>query len=215
MYAMDIRFSEFEETMFRETRTGGFGATLATLGLTTAAAASSGGTSQVLAGISAFIIGGREAFQKEILAERTVVAIHTAMRSRRAEVALRLRTGLQQPLPQYPLATALGDLNDYYNAGTVLGALVGITETVGVSAQKAEAALNERLSFRLDPAGQKFEAAVCGGDPDCNNPDTTLFPRIQACWPASGVSANTNMFLFLQQPLFASQRIKVATCMGL
>ena len=47
MHATDIRFSEFEETLFRETRKVGFGATLATLGLTSAAAASSGGASQV------------------------------------------------------------------------------------------------------------------------------------------------------------------------
>ena len=215
MYAMDIRFSQFEETMFRETRTGGFGATLATMGLTGAAALSSGGTSQVLAGISAFIIGGREAFEKEILAERTVVAIHTAMRSRRAEVALRLRTGLQQPLRQYPVATALGDLNDYYNAGTVLGALTGITETVGASAQKAEAALNEQLSFRLDPAAKKLELAVCGDDPDCKTPNEATYPRIRACWPAAGVPASTLIPDFMTEPIFATQRAKVATCMSL
>lgn len=129
MYATDIRFSEFEK-LFRQTRESGFAATLATLGLTTTAAFTTGGAPQVLSGIAAFIIGGREAFQKEVLAERTVVAIHTAMRARRAQVRLRLRNGLRQSADQYPVAVALADLNDYYDAGTILGALVGITETV-------------------------------------------------------------------------------------
>ena len=153
MLATDIRFSEFEESLFKRTREAGFGATLATLGLTSGAAFAGGMTSQVLAGVAAFIIGAREAFQKEVLAERTVVAIHTAMRANRARVALRLRTGLSQSIDQYPLALGLSDLNDYYNAGTVLGALIGITETVGVEARRAE----ERL-LQLSLSKESFES---------------------------------------------------------
>ena len=215
MHATDIRFSEFEEDLFRQTRKAGFGATLATMGLTSAAAVSSGGTAQVLSGLAAFIIGGREAFQKEVLAERTVVAIHTAMRAKRAQIALRLRGGLAETIERYPLALGLGDLNEYYSAGTVLGALVGITETVGVTAQKAEADL-QTLSFRnLDASAQKFEKAICRGVPNCPTPDTARFPEIQACWPAAGVPANTRMTDFILQPAFAKQREIVAACMKL
>ena len=160
MYAIDLRFSEFEESLFRQTRESGFAATLATLGLTTSAAFVGGGASQVLSGIAAFIIGGREAFQKEVLAERTLVAIHTAMRANRARVGVRLREGLQRPiicLPAdgadcvaYPLASALSDLNDYYDAGTVLGALVGITEAVGTEARDQSRRL-DNVTRGLDP----------------------------------------------------------------
>lgn len=217
MYANDILFSQFEEQLFRETRSVGFGSTLMTLGLTTAAAASSAGTSQVLSGIAAFIIGGREAFQKEVLAERTVIAIHTAMRAQRAQVALRLRAGMGLPIERYPLSLGLGDLNEYYNAGTVLGALVGITQTVGVVAQKAEEdlRLQTTLSFRLDAPGEKFEQAVCGGVRNCPTPDIAKFPKIKACWPDAGVPPNTLMIDFILQPAFATQRGLVAACMGL
>ncbi len=156
MYATDVRFSEFEETLFRQTREAGFGATLATLGLTSTAAFVSGGASQVLAGLAAIVVGGREAYQREVLAERTVIAIHTAMRARRAQAALRLRAGLRQSIDDYPVAVALADLNEYYNAGTVLGALIGITETVGAEARQAEERLLElaplsRVSFESEP----------------------------------------------------------------
>jgi hypothetical protein len=215
MHATDIRFSEFEESLFRQTREAGFGATLATLGLTSAAAFAGGNTSQVLAGIAAFIIGAREGFQKEVLAERTAVAIHTAMRANRARVALRLRTGLRQSIDQYPLALGLSELNDYYNAGTVLGALIGITETVGVEARKAEEELQQEIHFSLDPFGQKFEQAVCGGVPNCPNPDTTKFNEIRACWPTVGVPKETLMTDFILQERFARQRALVAACMKL
>lgn len=141
MYATDIRFSEFEEKLFRQTRESGFATTLGTLGLTSAAAFSTGGTSQVLSGIAAFVIGGREAFQKEVLAERTVIAIHTAMRARRSQVRLRLLEGLRQSIDNYPLALALTNINEYYDAGTILGALIGITETVGAQAKEADGKL--------------------------------------------------------------------------
>lgn len=215
MYATDIRFSQFEEELFRDTRSGGFKATLATLGLTTAAAASTGGAAQVLSGISALIIGGREAFQKEVLSERTVLAIHTAMRARRAEVALRLRGGMQQPVASYTLESALGDLDAYYNAGTVLGALIGITESVGANAEKAETALREKLSFNLDGQAAKLRTLVCGVDPDCAAPKVAEFVRIKGCWPQVGVASSTQMTDFILQPRFAAERGLVAQCLGL
>lgn len=215
MYATDIRFSQFEEALFRDTRSGSFNATLATLGLTTVAAASSGGAAQALSGVSALIIGGREAFQKEVLSERTVLAIHTAMRARRAEVALRLRSGIQQPVARYTLESALGDLDAYYNAGTVLGALVGITESVGANAEKAETALREKLSFNLDGQAAKLRTLVCGGDPACAAPQVAEFERIQGCWPQVGVATGTQMIEFILQPRFAAERGLVAQCLGL
>lgn len=215
MYATDIRFSQFEEELFRDTRRGGFNATLATLGLTTAAAASTGGAAQALSGLSALIIGGREAFQKEVLSERTTLAIHAAMRTRRAQVALRLRGSLSQPIDNYPVETALADLDAYYNAGTVLGALVGITETVGASAEKAETELREKLSFSLDADAGKFRLAVCGSDKDCKTPQMTELQRAKACWPKAGVPDSTAMLDFVLQPAFARERGLVAKCMGL
>jgi hypothetical protein len=138
MYAIDLRFSDFEEDLFRQTREAGFVATVATLGVTAAGAVAGGGTPQVLSAIAAGITGSRAAFEREVLAERTVLAIHTAMRAQRATVAVRLRTGLQESINAYPLPLGLNDLDAYYNAGTILGALIGITEVVGAEAQRAE-----------------------------------------------------------------------------
>jgi hypothetical protein len=215
MYAIDIQFSAFEETLFKDTRTAGFGATMATLGLTSAAALAGGGTSQVLSGIAAFIIGGREAFQKEVLAERTVIAIHTAMRAGRAQVALRLQNGLTQPIELYPLALGLNDLNEYYNAGTVLGALIGITETVGAKAQKAEEALQTRISFRPDPNAEKMRLLLSGRNADISSISPDDIAKIKACWPTAGVPEGTLLLDFFLQVAFAKQRELVVKCLKL
>jgi len=213
MYAVDIRFSQFEESLFRGTRTAGFGATLATLGLNSAATVSSGSAAQVLSGLSAFIIGGRQAYDKEVLAERTLVAIHTGMRARRAEVAFRLRTGLTRTLVEYPVGSALSDLSEYYNAGTVLGALVGITEAAGAKAEAAEAKLTDQFSFQRDEASEAFFMAVCGGDTKCATPNAGVIARMkQDCFTQADVASGT-LLVDLLSPQFARQRARLAVCM--
>ena len=67
----------------------------------------------------------------------------------------------------------------------------------------------------LDPIGQKFEQAICGGVPNCPNPDTAKFDDIRACWPTVGVPKETLMVDFILQERFARQRALVATCMKL
>jgi hypothetical protein len=212
MYAIDLRFSQFEEELFRDTRRGGFNTTLATLGLTTAAAASSGGASQVLSGLGALVIGGREAFQKEVLAERTVIAIHGAMRTRRAQVALKLRAGMATPIEGYPVTLGLADLSEYFSAGTVLGALINVTEAVGVAAQTAEDNLRK---FSLDAGATKLRLSVCGTDASCKTPNMDALTKAKACWAEAGVPADTLMIDFVMKPDFASQRLLVTKCMGL
>ena len=120
-YGIDIQFSAFEENLFRQAREAGFAATLTTLGLTAAGAVAGGGTTQVLSAIAAGITGSRAAFEREVLAEHTVLAIHTSMRANRMIVLARIRPGLTQSVSQYPLAAGLTDVEDYYFQGTVLG----------------------------------------------------------------------------------------------
>lgn len=212
MYVTDLQFSAFEETLFRGTREAAFGATLATLGLTSAAAVATGGTSQALSGTAALVIGGREAFQKEVLAERTVVAIHTAMRARRSQVAARILDGLRLPITSYPLSLGLRDLNDYYDAGTVLGALVGITGSVGASARDAEKTLDMTLAYQLDAAGEKLSAFLCADPKACDRTDPAKIQQMKACWPKAGVAANTVLSRFLHDKALASARLQVLGC---
>jgi hypothetical protein len=215
MYAIDIQFSEFEESLFQQTRSSGFAATVATLGLTSAAAVAGGTASQLLSGAAAFIIGTREAFQKEVLAERTLVAIHTAMRAGRTRVAIRLREGLRSPVSDYPLALGLADLNAYYDAGTILGSLIGITETVGADAQRAQEQLLEVSSIARTEAATFLQGLIASPGRDVARV-RAIQNQIRAEMDRQGVPQDISVSDFVRRPdpAFEQQRQAVARTLG-
>jgi hypothetical protein len=215
MYAIDIQFSEFEASLFEQTRSSGFAATVATLGLTSAAAVAGGTAAQLLSGAAAFIIGTREAFQKEVLAERTLVAIHTAMRAGRTRVAIRLRDGLRSPVSDYPLALGLADLNAYYDAGTILGSLIGITETVGADAQRAQEQLLEVSTIARTEAATFLQGLIASPGRDVARV-RAIQNQIRAEMDRQGVPQDISVSDFVRRPdpAFEQQRQAVARALG-
>ena len=93
-----------------------------------------------------------------MLAEKTVIAIATAMHANRLKIEVRIRKGLKRPASDYPLGLALSDLEEYYYAGTVLGALVGITEVVGSEGKAAERDLTVVSGYSTEPAARYLNA---------------------------------------------------------
>ena len=155
MIAIDLRYEEFEIGFFDANRYASFGGTLAVLGLTTAGAVVSGGTSQLLSAAAAGVTGAKEAFKREVLAEQTSVALLTAMRTQRDQVGLNIRLGLRRDATQYPLGVALADVSAYYRAGTIVGALTGVTQAVGVEREKAQENLQRSIVDReFVPVGE-------------------------------------------------------------
>ncbi|ESS71647.1 hypothetical protein MGMO_93c00050 [Methyloglobulus morosus KoM1] len=146
MLGIDINFSEFEKKLFQENREASFLTTITTLGLTTAGAMT--GTA-VLSAISTGLIGAKSAFDSQVLLDRAILAIHTQMRAQRDVAAVRLRGGMQQDIASYPLALAITDIEAYYNAGTLLSAFVGITESAGVKANIASKNLENVITSRF------------------------------------------------------------------
>ncbi len=138
MVAIDLRYAEYELAFFDANRTVGFGSSVALLGLGSAGALAATGTAQVLSAISAAVTGTREAFGRDLLAEQTATALLTTMRTQRNQVALRIREGLGRDAEQYPLGVALSDLYAYFRAGTLPGALSGLTEVVGDRARTTQ-----------------------------------------------------------------------------
>ncbi len=88
-------------------------------------------TTQILAGVAAGITGVKASFDKNFYYEQTVKALYSAMNAQRKEVRARILTGLSLDYGSYPLSQALSDLDDYYFAGTFLGALQSIQRDAG------------------------------------------------------------------------------------
>lgn len=214
MRAVDIRFSQFESRLFRQNREAGFGATMATLGLTTAATLTSG-SARAFAASAGLITAGRESFDKELLAQQTTLSIHTAMRARRATAAARLVAGTHAPLTVYSPNDLERDLRAYEDAGNVLSALIDVNEVVSVVATKAETALEQTIQFRLDLSARKLMDAVCR-DETCTNIDTAKLQQLLGCLQNTGTVINPqDLSNFWFKPRFAADRIKVLPCMNL
>jgi hypothetical protein len=170
MIGVDINFSEFERKLFKENREISFLTTVTTLGLTTAGAMT--GTA-ALSGIATGVVGSKEAFDKEILLDQAKNAIHTQMRALRQTVANRIRYGMKQSFDDYPLDSALIDIEEYYNAGTLLGAFVGITASAGQQIEESEVN-KDLISQNKDPV--TFSPLLTGGKPLGGMPDIAKGP---------------------------------------
>jgi hypothetical protein len=119
-------------------------------------------TTRILSGISAGLVGAKSSYDKNFYYEQTVKALYNTMNAARKEVRVRILDGLTKPVQAYPIAQALSDLDDYYYAGTFLGALQTIQRDAGASETQSQAKLDtirRKISERTpDQVGKQLEA---------------------------------------------------------
>lgn len=136
---IDIHFNEFLQGLHKEDVGFNVATDAITIGLGTAGALVSGGASQVLSGTSAAVIGAKESVDKNAFFDQTMPALMAKMIAQRKSVLVGIRNGLLNKTEQYPLAQGLADLEEYYYAGTIPGAITGVVQTAGAEAAEAEA----------------------------------------------------------------------------
>lgn len=140
MRAIDLHYTAFATALSKERREVGFLSAVSIVGLTqTATLMTPVVTKDILTSIAGGVVLAEQAYDQEILAERTVQVLLLQMQADRARVATRILTGLQAPGTDYPLIAALQDVEEYYRAGTIASALTSVTETAGVQVRAAEA----------------------------------------------------------------------------
>lgn len=147
---MDLHFNSFQQALFQEGVGLGIATDWATLALGSLGAVYEN-ASQVLSLASTGITGAKAAFDRHAFFEKTMPTIVSTMIANRREVLVRIRTGLTKEVSEYPLSLALADLEAYYIAGTIPGALIEINETSGQVAKRADAALEEILVVSVVP----------------------------------------------------------------
>ena len=171
MRAADTYYYAFEASLIRERQELGFISSIITIGLSGAVPlVSAVDTKNILGAASAGLQGATKAYSDEVLFQKTVQVLATQMRARRdiiaSEIIERLRT---LDIDAYPLSMALGDVDEYYAAGTIAGALIEIQKTVSAESrsaenQKAQAII--RGTFGFDDSGRILTAyLVPGGEP--------------------------------------------------
>ena len=95
----------------------------------------------ILAATSAGVSGIRASVSKNFLQEQTIHAIISKMRAGRVSQLVEMRQKRSQPLIQYTLAQGLSDVEEYFNRGTLVGALRSIVVEAGADLERAEATL--------------------------------------------------------------------------
>lgn len=142
LYAIDLRFSEYTQTLARELRGSAFGIDLVSIMLTgSATVLDPGMVTTILAGTDTAIKGGRQSFNKEVLIDKTLPVLLTQMRADRKRIATQIWYSLaNRSDAEYSLPLALSQLEDYYQAGTIAGALMSMGENASlISAEASEA----------------------------------------------------------------------------
>jgi len=154
MYIADIQYHYYEARLTREVQEEGLGATLATLGLTTASTlVGSAGTKTILSGAATAVVGADKAYNEKQLLSNTIQALQTQMRADRKTQAAVIyakmfkdagnNTKAITPIVEYTLPMALSDADNYYQAGTIASALIGLSKTVANAEQNADQAKSQ------------------------------------------------------------------------
>jgi hypothetical protein len=162
MYAIDIAYSKYELDLTRERQNVGFLSTLTLLGLTTAGTLVGGAeTKTILSATATGVTGTKEAYDKNVLVERTISVLQQQMRAQRKFVKVKIIERLRDPTSNYPLEFALSDVEEYYRAGTITGALIGASQDAGATLTRAEVAEQEVFVFKfsrtdLSPRIERF-----------------------------------------------------------
>lgn len=158
--AYDIRFQEYEQNLFDLGVGLGVGtdwASLALSGLT--ATVGNASTKAALGAANSGLIGAKGALDKHLFMEKTLPVIMTEMANQRSAVLLQIRAGLNEAdVSKYSLDQALGDIQRYARAGSIVAALTGIAANSG---SELESNINElsqltAFSYLKDVAGDKL-----------------------------------------------------------
>ena len=157
MQAIDIRFSEFQEALYKEGIITNLSLDILGIGVGAAGATVIGGnTSRILSAVSAGIAGTQTAFNKNVYYERTMPALLALMEAERAKIRNQIEQSLLLSVEDYPIEKSLGDIGRYFNAGSIPGSIVVLTQDAGKAKQEAEDALKTtRDALFVNVASQK------------------------------------------------------------
>ncbi len=153
MREIDSYYYAFEASLIRERQEIGFVSSIIAMALSGAVPlVASIGTKNALGAASLAVQGGTKAFSDEVLFQKTVQVLATQMRAHRDTIASDIITRMRTlDLDAYPLSMALGDLDEYFAAGTIAGALVEIQKTVSAESRAAEAAKATTIEVAFSP----------------------------------------------------------------
>jgi outer membrane murein-binding lipoprotein Lpp len=209
IFSIDANFHQFVRDLTTQQNLSSVGIDWAAIGLASAGAVvGSSQTKAILAAISAGLLGAKASVDKDVFYNKTIPALITLMEGQRKIVLAQIYVGLRKGAADYTLYQALADLDSYYNAGTINGALVGLTVTAGASSQAGSDQIAAVLSsnFSVDDSSQKLRKFW--------KPDGTINienqTKLKNWMKANGVDPGSISF-FIYSDMYAAKRSKAVS----
>lgn len=147
---IDRNYAAFKRSLHTERVGAAVGVDWSTLILGSIAAAASKVDVKTGAGaLVAILAGGKSSVDKNLYFDRALPAMLSLMDARRAEIRDQILTGMQLDEATYSLLHAKADLHDYFDAGTITGAITQITSDAANRQKAAEGKLKQRTQDEL------------------------------------------------------------------
>lgn len=187
---IDHHYASFRSSLYAQRVGSAVGVDLATLGLNIAGVLTPGEHAKTaMNALSGGLIGGKASIDKNVYFDRTLPALLSQMEAQRNTVRLRLLTGMAEPTARYPLLQAAADLAEYYAAGTLAGAVAGITQQAAAVEASSAASLAARLPSQQEMLDKlRKQGAVVSVAKD----DDDFGARLRACLRPQGAAVAAN-----------------------
>ncbi len=179
---MDIHFAEFQRTLARENVSVNFGVATAQVVLGAAGALVHETASQILSATSGALAGTHQAFSKAALFEQTMSALLAQMIAARNSILVKIMEGRGQGIDEYPLPAATRDLEAYYFAGSLPGAVVATSADAKVKNDEAEKNLKALRvnTFSESESKASIQAYIWPGGDTTKTPDAAKAKAVTA-----------------------------------
>ena len=139
IFLTDVNYHSFENELYQGKAFFDTTGDLAILGLGAAGSlVTHSATQAIISAISGGIAGTRVSINKNFFHEFSTQALVAKMQSTRKAKLEIIRKAMTLTVSDYSLSRGLSDIADYYNAGTIVGALQDIVADAGVDKKKAD-----------------------------------------------------------------------------
>jgi len=148
MAVIDAYFKEFQAELVKENVQSEFGIALLGVGIGAAGSLVPETASQILSAVSGGLTGAQAAYGKAALYEKTISALLAQMQAGRKTVAAQIFQRWNLDLDQYPMWMTRMDLDAYYFAGTIPGAILGTAADAKVKETEANDKIRDAILLR-------------------------------------------------------------------
>lgn len=156
MAVIDAHFKEFQAGLVKENVRAEFGIALLAVGVGAAGSLVAETASQILSAVSGGLAGAQAAYGKAVLYDKAMSALLAQMHAGRKTVAAQIFQRWNQDLDQYPMWMARTDLEAYYFAGSLPGAILGTAADAKVKETQADEQIklvrSSEFTANLEPA---------------------------------------------------------------